>query len=87
MMGLTLAHLAASRAAIDTLRDLGVTLTPDDEMRIKNGLFSPIRAAMIREDWREHLPGQGETEGQQTELADKYCCSVNTVRAIIGERR
>jgi hypothetical protein len=84
---LALVHAAASRAALDMLRDLGISLTPDDEITIKNTLISPIRAAMIRDEYKNaHLSGV-KSEALQVELATKYNLSFDTVHSIIITRR
>ena len=54
-----------------------------NKIAISNSLFSPIRAAMIRDENRENPPRHGETEACEIELAEKYCCSPATVHAIV----
>jgi hypothetical protein len=86
-MTLSLAHLAATRAACDALNDLGIALTADDVTSIRNSLLSPIRAAMIRDEYHSHPPKRGEAEAWQMERAEKYAVSLETIRSILLYRR
>ena len=76
---LTDAYLSALEAA----RDHGVTLTPDDETGIRNALISPIRAAMIRDEYAAGREAGVKSEALQVELADKYALSYARVHAIV----
>lgn len=80
-------HAAAYLAALDALRDHGVTLTPDDETGIRNALISPIRAAMIRDEYT-HAREQGvKSEAIQVYLAEKYGVSYACVHQVVIYRR
>lgn len=76
---LTDAYLAALNAA----RDHGVTLTPDDETGIRNGLISPIRAAMIRDEYAAEREAGVKSEAIQTRLAVKFSLSYSRIHSIL----
>ncbi len=84
---LFLAHRAIATVAIERARELGIDLSPDDEQAFRNALLSPVRAAMIRGEWRENPPGWGEAEGTEMKLGKKYGCSQGTVHSIVIGRR
>jgi hypothetical protein len=74
-------------SALESARDHGVTLTLDDENGIRNALISPIRAAMIRDEFNRAREQGIKSEAVQVELAEKYGVSYACVHQIVIYRR
>jgi len=58
----------------------GITV---DESCIRNPLISPIRAAMIRDDYNRGREEGVKSEALQVELAEKYTLSYARIHAIV----
>ena len=82
-MTLSLAHLAATRAACDALNDLGIALTEDDVTSIRNSLLSPVRAAMIRDKYHNARLKGIKSESLQVELAAEHNLSYGSIHLIL----
>lgn len=74
-------------SALESARDHGVTLTLDDENGIRNALISPIRAAMIRDEFNRAREQGIKSEAVQVYLAEKYGVSYACVHQIVIYRR
>mgnify|MGYP001576386285 FL=1 len=82
-----LAHLASARAVIDTLRDLGIAVTPDGENSIKNSLVSPIRAIIVRDEYSRGRRDGIKAEALLAALAARYSISYEAAYSITHDRR
>lgn len=74
-------------SALESARDHGITLTADDENGIRNALISPIRAAMIRDEFNRAREQGIKSETVQVYLAEKYGVSYACVHQIVIYRR
>jgi hypothetical protein len=70
-------------SAIESARDHGVTLTLDDENGIRNALISPIRAAMIRDEFNAEREVGVKSEAIQARLAVKFNLSYSRIHSIL----
>lgn len=74
---------AAHLAALESVRDHGITITADDETAIRNGLISPIRAAMIRDEYNAEREAGIKSESIQARLAKKFGLSYSRIHSIL----
>lgn len=74
---------AAHLAALDAVRGHNITLTPDDETGIRNALISPIRAAMIRDEFNAERDAGVKSEAIQARLAVKFNLSYSRIHSIL----
>jgi len=77
---------AAARALAALLEKRGVTVTEADVRTFENALISPVRAILIRDEYRRGRKSGVRSERLQSELAEKYILSYAAVHTILFEK-
>jgi len=78
--------LRAARALAALLEKRGVTVTEADVRTFENALISPVRAILIRDEYRRGRKSGVRSERLQSELAEKYILSYAAVHTILFEK-